>query len=96
MIIIAGHITVDPADRDRYLDLVADVAPAARKATGCLDFVQAPDPIEPGRINIYERWESDEALHRFRTSGGPPPQADTPEIRAAEVQKYRISAVESP
>lgn len=95
MIIIAGHLTVDPADRDRYLELVADVAPQARKAPGCLDFVQAADPIEPGRINIYERWDSDEDLHRFRTSGGPP-QAEGPEIHAAEVQKYRIAAVESP
>jgi quinol monooxygenase YgiN len=94
MIIIAGHITVDPADRDRYLEAVADVAPLARKAPGCLDFVQAADPIEPGRINIHERWTSDEDLHRFRTTGAPGP--DTPEIRAADVKKYRIAAVESP
>lgn len=94
MIIIAGHLTVDPADRDRYLELVADVAPQARKAPGCLDFVQAADPVEPGRINIYERWDSDEDLHRFRTSGTPGP--DTPEIRTADVHKYRISAVEAP
>jgi quinol monooxygenase YgiN len=94
MIIIAGYLTVDPADRDRYLEVVADVAPTARKAPGCLDFVQAADPIEPGRINIYERWDSDEDLHRFRTSGTPGP--DTPEIREADVKKYRISAVEAP
>jgi quinol monooxygenase YgiN len=94
MIIIAGHITVDPGDRDRYLNLVADVAPQARKAPGCLDFVQAADPIEPGRINIYERWNSDEDLHRFRTNGGAAPE--TPQIRTADVQKYRISATEAP
>jgi quinol monooxygenase YgiN len=94
MIIIAGHLTVDPADRDRYLDVVADVAPQARKAPGCHDFVQAADPIEPGRINIYERWDSDEALHRFRTSGTAGP--DAPEILTADVKKYRIAAIESP
>jgi quinol monooxygenase YgiN len=96
MIIIAGSLTVDADARDRYLELHAEVAPAARKAPGCLDFVQAPDPIEPGRINIYERWDSDENLHRFRTAGGPPPHPDAPEIRAADVKKYRIAAVEAP
>lgn len=96
MIIIAGHLEVDPADRDRYLALTADVAPAARKAPGCLDFVQAPDPVEPGRINIYERWDTDENLHAFRTSGGPEEPAETPELRAADVKKYRISSVEAP
>ncbi|GAA0950193.1 putative quinol monooxygenase [Virgisporangium aurantiacum] len=94
MIIIAGHITVDPTDRGRYLEAVADVAPQARAFAGCLDFVQAADPIEPGRINIYERWTDDEALHRFRESGGAGP--DAPPIRAADVKKYRIAAVESP
>ena len=99
MIIIAGTLTVDPDERERYLAAVSDVAPAARRAPGCLDFVQAPDPVDPGRINVYERWESDEDLHRFRTSGGPDPDAadsEVPEIRSADVHKYRISAVEAP
>ena len=96
MIIVAGPLHVDPADRDRYLDLTADVAVLARAAPGCLDFVQAPDPLDPSRINVYERWESDEDLHRFRTSGGPEEPAEVPELRAAEVRKYRIAGVEAP
>jgi quinol monooxygenase YgiN len=96
VIIIAGSLTVDPADRDRYLELFADVVPMARNAPGCLDFVQAPDPVDPARINVYERWDSDEHLLAFRESGGPPPPDDAPEIRSATVQKYRIAAVESP
>jgi quinol monooxygenase YgiN len=94
MIIIAGHLTVDPADRDRYLEAVADVAAQARKSPGCHDFVQAADPIEPGRINIFERWDSDEDLHRFRASGAP--QAHAPAVLSADVKKYRIAAIESP
>jgi quinol monooxygenase YgiN len=94
MLIIAGRLEVDPQDRERYLAAVGDVAGLARSAPGCLDFVQAPDPIEPGRINIYERWRSDEDLHRFRNSGGP--ESRTPPIRAADVHKYRISGVEEP
>ncbi|PSL01607.1 antibiotic biosynthesis monooxygenase [Haloactinopolyspora alba] len=94
MIIIAGTLRVDPADRDRYLAAVADVTRAARAAPGCLDFVQAPDPLDPERIVIHEQWESDEDLQRFRSSGGPEP--DLPPLRSADVHKYRIAAVEPP
>ncbi|MBW6435883.1 antibiotic biosynthesis monooxygenase [Actinoplanes hulinensis] len=94
MIIIAGELHVDPADRDDYLAAVADVARLARETGGCLDFAQAADPIDPTRINVYERWESDEHLHRFRETGGDGPEP--PPITAADVRKYRISGVEEP
>ncbi|MCW2532765.1 MAG: hypothetical protein JWP62_2335, partial [Blastococcus sp.] len=51
MIIVAGTLHLDAADRDPYLVAVADVARQARSAAGCLDFVQAADPIDPERIN---------------------------------------------
>ncbi|MFI5956102.1 putative quinol monooxygenase [Cryptosporangium sp. NPDC051539] len=94
MIIVAGWIRVDAAERDRYLAAVADVTRQARAAPGCADFVQAPDPLDPERIVILERWESDDALLAFRNSGGP--DLEVPEVRGAEVRKYRISAVEAP
>jgi len=93
--IIAGELRLDPADRDHYLDAVASVAPQARGAAGCLDFVQAADPVEPDRINVYERWESDESLLAFRSLPGDP-DAGTPPLRSADVRKYRISSVEEP
>lgn len=95
MLIIAGALHVDPDERGRYLEAVEYVTRNARETPGCLDFMQAPDPIDAGRINIFERWESDEDLHRFRGGVGPE-GAEIPAIRAAEVHKYRISAVEAP
>jgi quinol monooxygenase YgiN len=94
LIIIAGTLHVAPADRDRYLAEVVDVARLARLTPGCLDFVQTPDPLDPTRINVYERWESDEDLHRFRTAGGPPPKL--PPLQSADVRKYRVAGVEDP
>lgn len=94
MLIIAGTLHLDQGDRTGYLAAVADVAVQARQAPGCFDFVQAPDPIDQGRINIYERWASDEDLHRFRASGGP--ELELPPLTSADVHKYRISAVEAP
>lgn len=97
MIIVAGHLRVAASERDGYLEAVADVAAQARQRVGCHDFVQSADPIDPERINIFERWESDEALIAFRTSGSErDAPATTPDVLGAEVAKYRISAVESP
>jgi quinol monooxygenase YgiN len=94
MIIIAGHLQVDPDERAAYLEAVAGVAPSARAAAGCLEFVQVADPVEPDRIVVYERWDSDEALLAFR--GQDRSWDETPELRGAEMAKYRISAVEPP
>jgi hypothetical protein len=94
LIIVAGQLHLDPADRERYLAGVAEVARQARQAPGCHDFIKTADPIDPGRVNVFERWASDEDLHRFRGSGAPLP--DLPEPLSAEVHKYRIAAIEAP
>ncbi|MEV6303307.1 antibiotic biosynthesis monooxygenase family protein [Actinoplanes sp. NPDC051861] len=94
MIIIAGALHVSPADRDAYLAAVGDVTRLAREAPGCLDFVQAADPLDAGRVNVYERWESDEALLTFRNAGGP--ELETPPLLGADVSKYRVASVEQP
>jgi quinol monooxygenase YgiN len=94
VIIVAGELRLDPDLRDAYLDAVADVTPLARGTAGCLDFVQAADPVEPDRVNVFERWDSDEALIAFRTQGGPEPS--TPPLRSAYVMKYRIASAEAP
>ncbi|SOD97464.1 putative quinol monooxygenase [Blastococcus haudaquaticus] len=97
MIVVAGELRVASVDRDRYLAAVAEVTAQARQAPGCLDFVQAADPLDPERIVVLERWESDEDLQRFRSSGDPDDAGpDLPEIVSADVRKYRISAVEEP
>ncbi|WP_407565352.1 putative quinol monooxygenase [Streptomyces sp. 184] len=94
MIIIAGMLRVDAAARADYLAGCAQVVTQAREAAGCLDFALSADPVEADRINVYERWETDEDVLRFRDTG--PDAAQTARILDAEVHKYRISAVEAP
>jgi quinol monooxygenase YgiN len=94
MIIIAGRLYVAPEQRDEYLAATADVAVKARQFHGCLDFVQAADPVEPGRINVYEQWQADEDVLAFRASGGSSPTL--PKVQKADVKKYRIAAIEPP
>lgn len=94
MLIIAGRLIVDPTRRASFLDANADVVGQARQATGCLDFVQAADPLDPSRINIFELWETEEHLLAFRGAGEP--ASDSPPIQSADVVRYVISAIEDP
>ncbi|MEU1601813.1 putative quinol monooxygenase [Micromonospora matsumotoense] len=94
MFIVAGSLYVDPAERDAYLESCGEVVRQARATPGCVDFTIGPDLVEPGRINVYERWESDDELLAFRESG--PTQEQVTAILGAEVHRYRISAVEAP
>ncbi|USQ79838.1 antibiotic biosynthesis monooxygenase [Ornithinimicrobium faecis] len=69
VIIVAGHITVTPEERESYLAGCAGVVRQARGTAGCLDFAISADLIDPQRINIFERWASRETLEAFRGSG---------------------------
>lgn len=89
MVIVAGHIVVDPEERDDYLAGCVDVVRQARRAPGCLDFALSADLLEPGRVNIFERWESAAAVEAFRGSG--PSDEQGAAIRTASVAEYDIS-----
>lgn len=86
MIIVSGWISVDPGARDDYLRGCVSVVEQARASVGCLDFAIGADLVETDRINVYERWESEESLDAFRGSG--PSDDQTAMIRDAEVVHY--------
>ncbi|WNG79546.1 antibiotic biosynthesis monooxygenase family protein [Mycobacterium sp. ITM-2016-00316] len=93
MVIVAGHITVDPAQRETYLAGCVSVVAAARRAAGCLDFAIAADLVESGRINIFERWESQAAVEQFRGSG--PSDEQGTALRSAAMAEYDVADVRS-
>ena len=86
MVIVAGHLEVDPAEREAYLAGCAEVVAAARATEGCLDFVISADLLDAGRINVHERWESQDALEAFRRAG--PSGAQQAAVRRASVAEY--------
>jgi quinol monooxygenase YgiN len=69
MIIVAGHLRVAREDRDAFLDRSREAMRLARAARGCEDFFVVADPLDPERINVYERWTDPAALHAFRGAG---------------------------
>lgn len=90
MIIVAGWIRVEPAARASYLDGCVAVVVAARAAPGCIDFHLAADPIEPGRINVFEQWASVAAVESFRGSG--PSDGQQGLILAAHVEQHEVAS----
>ncbi len=93
MVIVAGQLLVDPAGRERYLAGCAEVVEQARRAPGCLDFAITADLIDPGRINIFERWQTQEAVKSFRGSG--PGEEQSAVILAASVAEYDVADIRS-
>ncbi len=88
MVIVAGHLIVDPSQRDDYLSGCIDVVRAARDAQGCLDFAISADPVDHGRINILERWTTRAAVAAFR--GGGPTDEQGAAIKSASIAEYDV------
>ncbi len=83
MIIVCGSLHLVPGQRDTFITRSLPAIRAAREAQGCLDFSVSPDPLDPDRANVLERWENRAALLLFRGSG---PDDDLSELIAG----YRI------
>ncbi len=89
MIIISGTITLNPGKRDDFLRASTEAMQTARKAKGCAAFVVAADPIEADVANVYEEWDAEESLLRFRGDG---PSADMRGmILRANVRRHEVS-----
>lgn len=89
MIAVAGHLQMDPADRDGYVSAFRDLVARARDTDGCIELSITADSVDPGRVHNFELWHSHEALKAFRDSADAP---DTGvDIHDATVKEYVIA-----
>ena len=91
MVIVAGHITVEPQQRESHLAGCVRIVGQPRRAVDCLDVAICADLVDPGHVNIFERWESQAALETFRSSG--PDTEERPGMLTVSVQEYDIADV---
>ena len=94
MLIIAGAVRVAAADRDAYVAAFGDPVARCRQASGCLDVFIAADPLDPGRLNIFERWASQEALDAWRAVAAAPDPGI--ELDAGDVQLFTVTDARPP
>jgi heme-degrading monooxygenase HmoA len=89
MVIIAGNIHLRPEDRDRWVEAHLEIMKLARSQPGCVGLYLCADPVDAGRVNLFELWETEEELEAWRAVAEPPPK---PEILSGNVQKHLISS----
>jgi quinol monooxygenase YgiN len=82
--------TVEPQQRESYLAGCVRIVEQARRAVGP-DVAICADLVDPGRVNIFERWESQAALETFRSSG--PDTEQRLAMLTVSVQEYDIADV---
>ncbi|MEU6148914.1 antibiotic biosynthesis monooxygenase family protein [Actinosynnema sp. NPDC047251] len=87
--IVAGHLTMAPDDREEFLRGHRHIVEESRKAPGCVDLSISPDPLDPGRVNIFEHWESPQTLDDWR-SVAPPPKCDV-QINDGSMYKHDVA-----
>ena len=51
MVIIAGHLLVEPAEGDAYVDAMRDLVTRARAFDGCIHLAITADSVDPDRTN---------------------------------------------
>jgi quinol monooxygenase YgiN len=96
MLVIAGHIDLDPEKREAAISAAKEIMTETQKETGCISYTFSADLADPGRFLIFEQWQDQEALDaHFAT----PHMAAFQKvmggfgIRNMAVQRYEISSV---
>lgn len=95
MIIVAGTIEVDPARRGAFLAARTETMRRSRAEEGCLEYTFSADPLDPGRVVLFERWRDQPALDAHLgalRAGGPPAGEEVPSIRQS-IAVYEVATV---
>ena len=95
MIIIAGTISIDPSKADQALADAVEMMKATHEEQGNLAYVFSLDPLVPGQIQLFERWESEEALAAHSASAHMAefrPKMGGWGVTGADIKKYEIAS----
>lgn len=94
-IVIAAQIDLDPAQRDEALRTAQPHIDAALAEKGCIHYDWSADLNNPARVNVFEEWESEEALAaHFKDPAytGMRDHIGRFGLTAAASKKYRVDA----
>ncbi len=80
MVVVGGTFQFDPITRDQFLASRVDMMRNSRAEAGCLEYTFAADPLDPSRVVLYERWESQEALDAHLSAMRDSPRSSGNEI----------------
>jgi quinol monooxygenase YgiN len=94
-IIIAGTLTIDPANTETAMAGAVEMMKATHQEAGCHAYVFSLDPLQPGVLQLFEKWEDETALAAHSASdhmatfragmGGWG-------VKGADIKKYEIAS----
>jgi quinol monooxygenase YgiN len=95
VLIIAGTLTIDPSKVDQALADAVEMMRASQAEDGCHAYVFSADPLVPGQLQLFEKWESPEALAAHSASDHMKAfQSKMPGwgVTGADIKKYEIAS----
>jgi quinol monooxygenase YgiN len=94
-LIVAGWIDVSATDRDAYLSSRLDAMITTRAEPGCVEYVFSADPVDPGRVRLFEQWDSRADLDvHLQVLRAKPPASGGVAVVARSVAIYEIASSE--
>lgn len=93
-VIVQGTFSVDPKERDRFVETSVDAMRSSRQEEGCLEYVMAADPLDPERVVLSERWESMDHLqqHLAQQKNAARGVDARPVPRSVEITLFEVAA----
>jgi quinol monooxygenase YgiN len=93
MVIVAGTIELDPKQREAFLAGRIDGMRTSRAEPGCLEYTLSPDPTDPSRVMLFERWARQEDLdtHLAAMRARPASSGTAVAPRAASIFVYDVT-----
>ena len=95
MIIVGGEFRVAPEQREAFLASRIEAMERSRSEPGCMEYTFAADPLDPGRVILFERWESQEALDEHLKGIRSRAQPTAPAPVSASIKLYDVGSERS-
>lgn len=95
IVIVQGVFSVEPHERDRFVEMSIESMRSSRQEGGCLEYVMAGDPLDPERVVLSERWESMDHLQAHlsqQRDGAPPGGGSRPVPRSVEITLFEVAS----
>lgn len=94
MVIVGGTFELDPELRDAFIESRSDMMRTSRGEAGCIEYTFAADPLDPGRVVLFEKWEDQAALDAHIAAQRAAPRPTEPGIKliSSSITIYTVAS----
>lgn len=98
MIIVGGSFEVEAEQRDIFIAEHLESMRKSRAEQGCLEYTFCADPLDPSRVILFERWETQDDLnaHLSGMRATPPSSGGGVQAKTASVLFYDATELPRP